>query len=100
MSAAGGDDSTKATIAVKFTPSDKAAGQVSISLESTVGALKEAIRLGSCLSGVFECLVFSLTPLLTRKVLTVITTPRISSSTGSGEPRGFSVSGSEDARQR
>lgn len=34
----------KATIAVKFTSSDKAAGQVSISLEGTVGELKEAIR--------------------------------------------------------
>ncbi|CAM9525294.1 unnamed protein product [Scytosiphon promiscuus] len=44
MSAEGGDDSAKATIAVKFTSSDKAAGQVSISLQDTVGALKEAIR--------------------------------------------------------
>eukprot|EP00752_Nemacystus_decipiens_P001341 g1330.t1 len=33
-----------ATIAVKFTSSDKAAGEVAISLESTVGALKDAIR--------------------------------------------------------
>lgn len=33
-----------ATIGVKFTSSDKAAGEVSISLESTVGALKESIR--------------------------------------------------------
>ncbi|CAB1102493.1 unnamed protein product [Ectocarpus sp. CCAP 1310/34] len=36
--------SATATIAVKFTSSDKAAGQVSISLEGTVGELKEAIR--------------------------------------------------------
>lgn len=33
-----------ATIAVKFTSSDRAAGQVSIPLESTVGTLKDAIR--------------------------------------------------------
>ncbi|CAN0252220.1 unnamed protein product [Pylaiella littoralis] len=33
-----------ATISVKFTSSDKPAGQVSMSLEGTVGALKETIR--------------------------------------------------------
>lgn len=32
------------SIGVKFTSSDKAAGEVAISLESTVGALKDAIR--------------------------------------------------------
>ncbi|CAM9354537.1 unnamed protein product [Ectocarpus sp. 6 AP-2014] len=36
--------SATATIGVKFTSSDKAAGQVSVSLEGTVGELKGAIR--------------------------------------------------------
>eukprot|EP00903_Cladosiphon_okamuranus_P007173 g6965.t1 len=35
---------TPATIGVKFTSSDKGAGEVAISLDSTVGALKDAIR--------------------------------------------------------
>lgn len=37
-----GDD--VAIISVKFTSSDKAAGQVSMTLASTIGSLKEAIR--------------------------------------------------------
>lgn len=35
-----------ANITVKFTSSDKSAGQISIPLESTIGELKEAIRYG------------------------------------------------------
>lgn len=38
------DEGDEATISVKFTSSDKRAGQVSISLESTIGAFKNAIR--------------------------------------------------------
>lgn len=41
---AGGAPATLSSIAVKFTSSDKAAGRISISLESTIGAFKEAIR--------------------------------------------------------